>query len=100
MDVITGTNGLLTSAIFAAVTILRLTFRGAFSRHFAQRALPTLALAFGIAGSLLGLGSGKTLQEKIAIGIIAGAVAMAGFKIGKTTVLGRGIEPREKKQPS
>lgn len=97
LDVVNGPNGLLALAVFCLVLVLRQSLRGLFSQHWPERLLPIVYLVLGVLGSFLGLGTGKTMPEKLAIGIIAGAVALTSNKVGRTTVLGLGVKsPRTK----
>lgn len=56
-----------------------------------QRLLPTLPILIGVVGALLGLGDASVFGNRLVLGILAGAVAAHGYKVGRTTMLGRGL---------
>lgn len=57
-----------------------------------RRSLPLVPIAIAVAGSLAGLGVAGSWFSRLASGVLAGAIAAHGFKIGRTTLLGVGIE--------
>jgi len=96
--VATTTNLLLTGAVFALLQVLKMVVPKWSTTQIGQRLLPVIPLLLGVGGAMAGLCSASTWQEKLAIGIMAGFAAGQGFKIGKTTALGKGIEVPEKTQ--
>jgi hypothetical protein len=91
-QLMTGANMLLAGAVFAATQVLKLVFPRAALTAIGARLMPVLPVILGVVGSVAGISSGKTIGEKVAVGIIAGFTAGHGFKIGKTTVMGKGID--------
>lgn len=88
---ITGANLACYGAILALLQTAKM-FIPHFDNKWVQRFLPLFPLILGIAAALLGMATGKTWQERLTIGIIIGVAAGQTFKVGKTTVLGKGIE--------
>jgi len=90
-------NGILALAVWAVLGTLKGLPAIRDTRLF-LRLLPILPPILGILASLLGLGSGASVTEQIAIGLIFGFAAGQGFKIGKTSILGHGLpeKPAEK----
>jgi len=92
-DLVTGQNLIFAAGVFVLVSILRTTFKGFFEGKLGQRLLPVLPVVFGLAGAFLGLGEGaKRWQDKIVLGLIVGFVSAHIFKLGKTSVLGYGVD--------
>lgn len=88
---ITGANLACYGAILAILQTAKMLIPH-FDNKWVQRFLPLFPLVLGIGSALLGMATGKTWQEKLTIGIIIGVAAGQTFKVGKTTVLGKGIE--------
>lgn len=84
-------NLMLVGAIFAVLQVVKMVVPKWASTKLGQRLTPIIPEVLGVGGALMGLGSGNTWQEKIAMGLMAGFAASKGFKVGKTTVLGKGI---------
>jgi hypothetical protein len=88
---ITGANLACYGAILAILQTVKMLVPG-MDNKWVQRFLPLFPLVLGIGAALLGMATGKSWQEKLTIGIIIGVAAGQTFKVGKTTVLGKGIE--------
>lgn len=92
-SLITGQNLLLTGGIFVFTTFLRETFRGFFAGTVGQRLLPVIPLILGVAGALSGLSEKvSNWQSEVMLGMICGFLASHFFKVGKTTVMGIGLD--------
>ena len=89
-------NLMLVGAIFAVLQVLKMVVPKWAETKLGQRLIPIIPEFLGVGGALAGISSGTTWQEKVAIGLMAGFAASKGFKVGKTTVLGKGIEGKEK----
>ncbi|AKU92960.1 hypothetical protein [Vulgatibacter incomptus] len=63
-----------------------------------RRLLPLAPIAFAVAGSFAGLGSAGGWTSRLASGVLAGAIAAHGFKIGRTTLLGFGLDAPSDRQ--
>ncbi len=100
-NLLTGNNLLLTGGVFAATSGLRGAIPDFFANKIGQRTLPVIPLVLGIVGALAGVCDGvSTWEGEVMLGMIAGTVAGQGFKLGKTTLLGAGIEaPTGSKDP-
>ena len=97
----TGNNLILIGGVFALTTALRESFKSFFASSFGQRALPVIPLIFGIVGALAGVCDGVTTwQGKLMLGLIAGFAAGHLFTVGKTTLLGAGVEVDPKDPPT
>lgn len=93
-SLITGQNLLLTGGIFAFTTVLRQTFKTFFLGTLGQRLLPIIPLLLGVAGALGGISEkAANWQSEVMLGMICGFLASNFFKVGKTTVMGIGVEP-------
>jgi hypothetical protein len=91
-----GSNLLLTGGAFAATTAAKEMFKNFFSSVVGQRFLPVMPLAFGVIGAQAGVCEGaSTWQGRCMIGLIAGFTAGHTFKVGKTSVMGSGVEAPE-----
>ena len=84
----------LAAAIFALVAFLKLAFPTWAKSAFGQRVTPVLPLFLGVVMALLGFcDPGATRwQDKVIIGLLSAGFAASVFKVGNTTVLGKGIE--------
>jgi hypothetical protein len=99
-NLITGKNLLLGGAAFALTTGARETFKGFFASVLGQRLLPLVPLVLCVAGALMGICDGATeWQSRLALGLIVGFAAGHLFKIGKTSIMGAGIEEPVSKDP-
>lgn len=99
-SLLTGKNLILTGGVFALTTALREMFKVFFVSTSGQRILPILPLVFGVAGALAGVCDGVTeWQGRLMLGLIAGFAAGHLFKVGKTSLMGAGVEESEPKDP-
>ena len=57
-----------------------------------QRIMPILPLVYGLGLAFLGVCDCAIWQDKLVIGLIAGWASSHTFKLGKTSVLGWGVE--------
>lgn len=91
----TGSNLILYAAVYAITQTVKVIFPKTMKKKLVQRILPALPILLAVLGAVVGLSSGTTWQERIAFGVIIGALAGQTFKIGKTSLLGKGIEEPE-----
>ena len=91
-QLLTGRNASLTAAIFVILTLMKPGLANFFRTPWGKRLLPVLPVALGVALAFAGLSDATTKQDKFLIGVIAGFVAGHTFKIGRTSLLGIGIE--------
>jgi hypothetical protein len=89
---ITGANLACYGAILAILQTAKMLVPG-MDNKWVQRFLPLLPLILGVAAAMIGMATGKNWQERVTIGIIIGVAAGQSFKLGKTTLLGKGLEP-------
>ena len=89
---LTKANLSLAGGVFVLLQTLKMVFPTFFQGKLGQRLVPVIPLLFGVAGSMAGMCSGTRWQEKVMIGLIAGFAAGHSFKVGKTTLLGKGID--------
>ena len=87
-------NLMLVGAVFAVLQTLKMAIPKWSSTKLGQRLMPVIPEVLGVVGALAGLSSGKTWQENVAIGLMAGFAASKGFKFGKTTLLGKGVKDK------
>lgn len=88
------TSGILKLAggVFVVMSTVRHVFAEPFQTKVGQRLIPVVPLGLGIGGAFLGVAEAATLGDKIMAGLVAGFAASHFFKIGRTTVLGWGVE--------
>ena len=89
---ITGSNLALYGAVLAILQTVKVMVPG-MDNKWVQRFMPLFPIVAAVIAALLGMASGKTWQEKVTIGIIIGAAAGQTFKLGKTTLMGKGLDP-------
>jgi hypothetical protein len=100
-SLVTGKNLLLAGSVFALTTGAREMFKAFFASTLGQRFLPVLPLVLGVIGALLGICDGASeWQSRLAVGLIAGFAAGHLFKVGKTSLMGAGIDEPEVKDPT
>lgn len=90
----------LAGGVFVLMAATRHVFAEAFASKIGQRLLPVLPLGFGIIGGLIGVTDAKSVADKITVGMIGGFAASHIFKVGKTTVLGWGLDSNVVEDPS
>lgn len=108
MDVesmLTGWNGVVTGAISGVVHAAKVFFDGSDHSSKLDRLLPILPLLLGGLAGIVGIvefdaGIDITLAKKITAGLLLGTVSMTAFKVGKTTVLGKGLNATPDKSPA
>jgi hypothetical protein len=86
----------LASAIIALIALGKKLWAAWFATPVGQRLLPFLPIALGALASIApGLGlpavDGATWYLRLEHGLVAGLVAAAGYKLGWTSVAGKGI---------
>lgn len=94
-SLLTTSNLALSGAILAVITTAKRSFPKLSKKGWAQRVMPVLPLLLGVAGGLLGATDATELQEKVTIGLVCGFFAANVYKVGRTSVLGVGIERPE-----
>ena len=96
-SLITGNNLILAGGTFAIMATLRKSFKDFFATTFGQRVLPILPLLIAIGGALGGVCDGVTTwQDKVMLGCICGFAAGHLFKLGRTSLLGIGVDDSSK----
>lgn len=90
-----GANVALTSGIFAVVMTMKMVFPEAFASKWGQRFLPLLPVVLGVVGGLLGCVSQTRTQDRVLVGLLCGFAAAHVYKMGKTSLLGHGIDADE-----
>jgi hypothetical protein len=96
---ITGANLACYGAILAILQTVKMLVPG-MDNKWVQRFLPLFPLVLGIVAALVGMASGKNWQERLTIGVIIGVAAGQSFKLGKTTLLGKGLEDGKATTPA
>jgi hypothetical protein len=88
----TGMNGSLVLVIFVLMTTLKSALPQKVSTSpWFQRALPVIPEVLGLAGAMAGITDAVGWRNRLVVGLVAGFIASKFFKIGRTTVLGRGV---------
>lgn len=93
-SLLTGKNAAFAAGLIAVVSGLRVVFPYVFETKWGLRLLPLLPMALGVAGAFVlgpNIVDANTTQMKAMVGLLAGLVAAQTYKIGKTTVVGKGI---------
>lgn len=96
-DLLTGANAALVAIILVITGAVKSIFSDFFLSSLGQRLLPLLPIVLGVGLSFLGLGAATTVVDKIMVGLLSGLTAAMSFKLGKTSVLGQGIEDKSAK---
>ena len=94
-QLLTGPNVAFAGSIMVIVSMLRSYFKEFWKTAAGQRLLPMLPLVLGQAGAFVGMTDAHTWQDKVVIGLIAGYAAAHSFKVGKTSVMGYGLEEQD-----
>lgn len=98
---LTGRNALLPVGVYAVTQALKMALPKVFQSSIGQRFVPIIPLVLGIALAMAGLGEGATRwQDRMLMGLIAGFTASHLFKLGKTSLLGWGIESTQEEPPA
>ena len=84
----------LSLAIFALVVTLKRAWPEFVASRAGQRALPVIPMLLGVILALAGFRDAAVTrwQDVIVVGLLSGAFAASIFKIGRTSVLGKGLE--------
>jgi len=88
-------NFALAAAILVVISFARNTAPTFFARRPVQRFLPLLPIILSCAAFGLGFGDAgdtPTWQDRLVAAVLTGAAASATYKVGRTTVLGRGMD--------
>lgn len=94
-ELVSGRNATLAGAAFVAVALLKNLAPGFVGTRVGKRLLPVLPVLLCIVGAFLGFADPAmtaTWQDKMMVGLLSGATSAWLFKMGKTTVLGRGLD--------
>lgn len=93
-------NAALAAAIVTVLAFARGAAPALFLKRPVQRVLPTLPILMGITSIFAGFGEGGTTwQDRLVSGILTGAAASALYKIGRTSLLGQGLDPSPSDPP-
>ena len=88
----TGMNGSLVLVIFVLMTTLKSALPKAVSTApWFQRILPVIPEILGLSGAMAGITDAVGWRNRLVVGIVAGFIASKFFKIGRTTILGKGL---------
>jgi hypothetical protein len=88
----TGANGSLVLVVFIVMTMLKtLLPKKVSASGWFQRMLPVLPELLGLGGAFVGITDATGWRNRLAVGLIAGFIASKAFKVGRTTVLGKGV---------
>jgi len=90
-SLLTGRNLAFSGFIFVVVALLKQYFAAFFASPSGQRVLPVLPIVIALAGAFLGFSDAIVWQDKVVLGFLIGFTTMGSFKIGRTSVLGRGL---------
>jgi len=85
----------LAGAIFVVTATLKQILGKFFTSPVGQRLLPLIPLVLGVGLSLAGFHDGRMSrwQDLVIVGVLSGAFSGQIFKIGRTSLLGRGLDP-------
>jgi hypothetical protein len=92
-SLINGMNATLGGAIWGIVYAIK-KIPGAMDKAWVQRVMPVIPLLLGVAGGAAGAVTVTpvTMANKIVAGLMVGGLTMVVFKVGKTTVMGKGVD--------
>ena len=91
-DPISVENGALVGTTLMGLMLARRYFPWIFESHWGERLLPVLPAIIAVAAAQLGMGGAHgTWIDKLKMGIMAGFAASSIYKVGKTTVAGKGL---------
>lgn len=99
-DLITGRNMGLAAGIFVVMSILRTSLPKVWATSIGQRALPIMPIILGEIGAFIGVTDAEKWQDKMIVGLICGWAASNLFKVGRTSVLGYGIDVATPSEPA
>lgn len=100
-SLLTGRNAMLPVGVYAVTQALKMALPKVFQSSVGQRLVPLIPLVLGIGLALVGIGEGAPRwQDRILLGLLAGFTASHLFKVGKTSLLGWGIEATKEDPPA
>lgn len=92
-DLVTGKNLELAGSIFVLMSVIKQIVPTFWKTKIGQRILPVLPILIGVAGAFIGLCENcVTWQDKLLIGLLAGAAAAHTFKLARTSLVGYGLD--------
>ena len=92
-SLLTGRYAALVGIVYVTTQTLKLMFPSFMASKWGQRLLPILPLLVGVLFMVLAPYEATTSwRDKLVVGVVAGWAAGNVFKIGKTTLLGWGID--------
>jgi hypothetical protein len=100
ISLLTAHNMILAGAIFALMTVLKPICPNLFQSYWGARLMPLYPIILGVACALLGCSDAKTWQDRAMVGVLAGFAASHFFKVGKTTLLGQGLDGSNPSDPT
>ena len=89
---LSGQHATLVGVVFGATTVVKQVAADFFRTRLGQRLLPLVPLVLGVLGAFSGLADAATNLDRTVIGLVSGLIASHSFKVGRTTVMGRGTE--------
>lgn len=98
-QLLTGKNMTFAGSILVVLSVLRRPLLEFWKSVYGQRLLPVAPLLLGVGGSFAGMTDGVTWQDKVMLGLICGFTAGHMFKVGKTSLLGYGLDSEEEIVP-
>lgn len=100
-QLLTGRNLALAGGVFVLMSLVKnLVLPKFWLGNIGQRLLPVLPIVLGVSGAFAGLCDCNGWQDKLLIGLIAGWASSHTFKLGKTSILGYGIDGGSEETPS
>lgn len=96
-NMVSGENAVLAGVVFAVMTAGKGAAGKFFETPTGQRILPVLPLVLGVAFSLSGFcdPSVTRWQARVVVGLLSGALAGQMFKVGRTSIMGKGVSEPE-----
>ncbi len=92
-----GTDMALVAMVLTLMTILKSLFEGFFKKRIVKRFLPVIPVIISVIISALGLMDNEMeMKSRLFIGTMSGITAAYLFKLGKTTVMGAGVDEGDK----
>lgn len=99
-SLVSGKNAALAAAIVVVLAFARGSAPALFQKRAVQRVLPVLPVIMGILGIFCGFGEGGDCwQNKLVSGLLTGAAASTLYKVGRTSILGQGLDPSASDPP-
>lgn len=97
-NIVTGTNLSLAIAVNVILVVIRTLAPEAFKTPIGQRILPVLPILLGLPLAML-LSDIARWQDRLVMGFLVGFVASTMFKVGRTSILGMGLDIATKEEP-